>query len=226
MKTKEVKALLFDLDGTLLDTALDLGQAANVALAQFGYPGLSREQAYLYTSHGSRGLLKAALGDDTFERTDITPLREVLLAAYADNISEHTRPYDGIERMLDLLAQLQLPWGIVTNKPEDLARQLLQQQPSMAASVSLVGGDTLPVSKPHPAPLLKAADEMGVAPEQILYVGDAERDVLAANHAGMISVAALWGYISPEDRAHEWPASHRCDRPDDLFDLVRDLAQK
>ncbi|WP_417348730.1 HAD family hydrolase [Ferrimonas sp.] len=225
MSNAAIKGVLFDLDGTLLDTALDLGHAANVALAKFGYPGITDEQAYLYSSHGSKGLLKAGLGD-SFHRTDITPMRDTLLAAYAERISHHTRPYDGIPPMLGYLDKNLLPWGIITNKPEGLARQLLAQQPELSGSAVLVGGDTLPVAKPDPAPLHLGAETLSLTPDSILYVGDAERDVVAANRAGMISVAALWGYISEEDQAHTWPAHHRCDRPEDLFDLIRDLTQK
>ncbi|MBY5991653.1 HAD family hydrolase [Ferrimonas balearica] len=209
------QGVLFDLDGTLLDTALDLGAAANRALTRYGYPVLSEAHAYQHSSHGSRGLLKAALGPQ-FERTDFEPLKQALLDAYLDALCVHTRPYDGVDTLLDQLDDRNVPWGIVTNKPGWLTDPLLDALPRFASSRVNISGDTFEVAKPHPKPLLAAADALSVAPGQILYVGDAERDMVAAQAAGMTGCVALWGYLRPEDRPSQWPAQWRCAHPDEL----------
>ncbi|MBY5920360.1 HAD family hydrolase [Ferrimonas balearica] len=214
-----IQGVLFDLDGTLLDTALDLGAAANRALARYGYPPLSDEHAYQYSSHGSRGLLQAALGP-LFERTDYHPLKDALLDAYLASLCVHTRPYDGIHELLTRLDAQAVPWGIVTNKPGWLTDPLLAQLPLFASSRINVSGDTFDVSKPHPKPLLAAAESLQVDPGGILYVGDAERDMQAAQSAGMRGCVALWGYLRPEDSPLEWPAEWFCDSP---YSLVNKL---
>lgn len=211
--------VLFDLDGTLLDTALDLGAAANHALTQFGYPPITDEQASLYASHGSRGLLKAGLGDN-FERTDIAPMKAALLAQYDSEISVFTQPYPGVSSLLQSLKRWQIPWGIVTNKPFALAEKLLKHQPALSDCQCLIGGDTLAVAKPHPQPLQLGATQIQRSCESIFYIGDAERDVVAANNAAMTSVAALWGYISEADNEQSWPAHFRCKDLKDLEQLI------
>ncbi len=214
-----IQGVLFDLDGTLLDTALDLGAAANRALARYGYPPLSDAHAYQYSSHGSRGLLRAALGP-LFERTDYDPLKTALLDAYLAALCVHTRPYEGITELLSGLNDRSVPWGIVTNKPGWLTDPLLAQIPLFANSRINISGDTFEVAKPHPKPLLAAAESLDVDPGTILYVGDAERDMEAAQSAGMRGCVALWGYLRPEDRPREWPAEWFCDSP---FELVSKL---
>ncbi|MBY6185564.1 HAD-IA family hydrolase [Marinobacter hydrocarbonoclasticus] len=214
-----IQGVLFDLDGTLLDTALDLGAAANRALARYGYPPLSDAHAYQYSSHGSRGLLQAALGQH-FERTDHTPLKDALLNAYMADLCVHTKPYDGIAELVAGLDTRKLPWGIVTNKPGWLTDPLLSQLPLFAGSQVNVSGDTYEVAKPHPKPLLAAAERLSVDPGTILYVGDAERDMEAARAAGMIGCVALWGYLRREDTPMEWPAHWFCQTPRELVTML------
>ncbi|MBW3139057.1 HAD-IA family hydrolase [Ferrimonas balearica] len=214
-----IQGVLFDLDGTLLDTALDLGAAANHALRRYGYPALSEAHAYQHSSHGSRGLLRAALGEQ-FERTDYEPLKDALLSAYLSALCVHTQPYDGVQELLQRLEQRQLPWGIVTNKPGWLTDPLLAQLPLFSQSRINISGDTFEVSKPHPKPLLAAAEALAVDPGAILYVGDAERDMQAAQAAGMRACVALWGYLRPEDQPMAWPGDWFCTSPYELVTML------
>ncbi|GAA5188039.1 HAD-IA family hydrolase [Ferrimonas gelatinilytica] len=212
-------AVLFDLDGTLLDTAPDLGRAANVALAQYGYPPISSLLASQVSSHGVAGLLGAALGA-RLDAVDILPMRRVLLQAYREAISIETRLFDGIDTLIHTLDDAGCPWGIVTNKPQWLTDPLLAQWPLFARSRCQISGDTLPHSKPHPAPMWAASEALAIAPDRILYVGDAERDMEAAQRAGMAGAVALWGYLRPEDQPQKWPGQHAADHPLDLIDLL------
>ncbi len=212
-------AVLFDLDGTLLDTAPDLGRAANVALAQYGYPPISPVMAGQVSSHGVAGLLGAALGP-RLKDIDLLPMRRALLQAYRQSLSIETRLFEGIDTLIHTLNRAECPWGIVTNKPAWLTDPLLAQWPLFDAARCQISGDTLPQAKPHPAPMLAAAETLAIAPDRILYVGDAERDMEAANRAGMAGAVALWGYLRPEDTPHQWPGEHAADHPLDLLDLL------
>lgn len=206
------QGVLFDLDGTLLDTAPDLGLAANVALAQFGYPPISAETAAQVSSHGAAGLLRAALGD-RYDRTDITPMRQALLDSYYDNICIKTGLFDGVAALIEYLDGQQIPWGIVTNKPHWLTEPLLTHFPQFNGRRCTISGDTCGVAKPDPKPMLLAAQQIGVVPAQILYVGDAERDIQAGHNSGMHSACALWGYLRAEDQPLSWGAELNCDDP-------------
>ncbi|WP_298440179.1 HAD-IA family hydrolase [uncultured Ferrimonas sp.] len=214
------QGILFDLDGTLLDTAPDLGHATNVALAQFGYPPISAAVAAQVSSHGTAGLLRAGMGDH-YDRTDIAPIRQALLSAYAANVCQHTTLYAGVAELIEWLDDEGIPWGIVTNKPEALTTPLLTYFPQFANRSCTVSGDTCGVAKPDPTPMFYAAKQIGVAPADILYIGDAERDVLAGNNANMTTVAALWGYLSTEDQPQNWPADHHLDNLLQLLQLLR-----
>lgn len=211
----DIRGVLFDLDGTLLDTALDLGNAANKALVQYGYPPLSSNDAYQHSSHGSRGLLQAALGE-LYHRTDALPIKETLLQKYAEAICVNTKVFAGVNSLLASIDSLNLPWGIVTNKPQHLTEPLLAQVNDLARSQINISGDTLPVAKPHPEPLWAAAEAIAIEPKHILYVGDAERDMIAAQKAGMYGCVALWGYLRSEDIPQQWPAHWHCDSAAEL----------
>ncbi|GAA4902877.1 HAD family hydrolase [Ferrimonas pelagia] len=217
--THAYQGVLFDLDGTLLDTAPDLGRATNVALQQYGYPPISMTTAGQVSSHGTAGLLGAALGAH-YARTDVAPLRAALLNAYRQAISVDTRAFDQIDALIQALDHAQIPWGIMTNKPGWLTTPLLAEWPLFRHSKSQISGDTLTVAKPHPEPLLLAAEQIGVQPEKILYIGDAERDMVAAQRAGMTGVVALWGYLSAQDQPERWPAQHAIESPLAILDLV------
>ncbi|OOF29009.1 MULTISPECIES: phosphoglycolate phosphatase [Salinivibrio] len=199
--------VLFDLDGTLLDTAPDMGMAANRVLAEYNLPPLSQEQIYRHTSHGARGLLTAGFGDKAKEQDPIA-LRARFLHHYGQAICSGTTLYEGIEALLDLLEHQAIPWGIVTNKPEGLTHQLLTFFPRLQQAQVIVGADTYAHAKPHPLPLLEAAKTLNCAPEHCFYVGDIENDMLAARAANMGAAVAAWGYTGGDDVISKWEADH------------------
>ena len=204
-KLPGIKAVLFDLDGTLVDTAPDLGHALNLQRARHGLPPLDDAAIRPQASHGARGLLGLGFGlhpdDPAFAR-----MREEFLQLYADNLFHHSRPFDGI---VDLLVELEArgyAWGVVTNKPARFTEPLMSILELAERARCIVSGDTCPHPKPHPAPMLAAAELCGARPDECLYLGDAERDVEAARAAGMPALVAAWGYIDADDRPHEWGA--------------------
>jgi phosphoglycolate phosphatase len=202
------RAVLFDLDGTLAHTAPDLIAAVNRILTEESRPPLPDSALRPLVSKGGRALLARAFDDLAEEARE--PLLPRFLAAYADALAVHTRPFDGIEALLEAIEARGWPWGIVTNKPEGLAIGVVEGLGWSTRSKALVGGDTLPVRKPAPEPLWLAASQLGVPPEACLYVGDDARDVEAAKAAGMPSVAALWGYREAHEDPQAWGATVDC----------------
>ncbi|SIN92682.1 phosphoglycolate phosphatase [Salinivibrio sp. ES.052] len=207
--------VLFDLDGTLLDTAPDMGEAANRVLSEFGLSPLTQEQIYTHTSFGARGLLTAGFGDQA-KHQDPVALRARFLYHYGQDICQGTQIYSGIDALLDKLDHLGVPWGIVTNKPEGLTHQLLAFFPRLQRARVIVGADTYAHAKPHPMPLLEAAKTLNCVPQQSLYVGDIENDILAARAANMGSVVAGWGYVGDPALIRNWEADHIFSSPNQL----------
>jgi phosphoglycolate phosphatase len=197
-------AALFDLDGTLLDSAPDFVATAADMLAARGRPPISLEVLRPVVSKGSRAMLAAAFPDLPGDQRDA--LIPEFLQRYEALIGQHARLFDGVAGMLAALDAAGVRWGIVTNKPEYLAQLILPQHGWQARCAVLVGGDSLPERKPHPLPLLHAAQAIGIEPSQCVYVGDDERDIIAARAAGMPSVAALWGYRLAHDDPASWNA--------------------
>ena len=179
---KTFKGVLFDLDGTLLDTANDLGEALNYVLAQHDMPLVAREKYRPIASDGAKGLLTLGFGDK-LTQYDFEVLRESFLNYYDNNIAVHTCLYDGIDKLIGDLDNKDIPWGIVTNKPIGLTNKLLPHFPEFSQCKVVLGGDSLPERKPHPKPLLKACQELGINANECLYVGDAPRDIEAGNAA-------------------------------------------
>ncbi len=198
------RAVLFDLDGTLLDSAPDFVATTAAMLAARGRAAVSLEQLRPVVSKGARAMLAVAFPElpDT-ARDGLVP---EFLQRYEGLIGQHAVLFDGVADMLDALDADGARWGIVTNKPEYLARLILPQQHWQDRCAVLVGGDSLPQRKPHPLPLLHAAQLMGVSAPHCVYVGDDERDIIAARAAGMRSIAALWGYRLAEDDPATWQA--------------------
>lgn len=198
------RAILFDLDGTLLDTAPDLAGALNRLRLTRGLAPLPFSAIRPFVSHGSFALTR--LGFDLVE-TDpqFEPLRLRLLDEYHAQIADHTLPFDGIPETLAWLQARDLRWGIVTNKPGWLTIPLLKKV-GLEPPGCVVSGDTLAICKPHPAPLLHASGCLGVTPSACYYVGDAERDVEAGRRAGMQTLIALYGYLGTADRPETWGA--------------------
>ena len=210
------RCVLFDLDGTLLDSAPDMAATVNRMRAARGVPPMPLAALRPHVSKGARAMSAAAFPDLGGEVPAET-VRE-FLDVYAGELGRHGRPFDGIEAMLAALEADGARWGIVTNKPEHLARALMPLLGWEARSAILVGGDTLAERKPHPLPLLHAAGALGFAPADCVYVGDDERDIVAARAAGMRSLAALWGYRLHHDDPLTWEADAMVEAPVDLLD--------
>ena len=210
------KLVLFDLDGTLLDSAPDMLAAVNALRETHGEPPMLLAALRPHVSKGARAMLAAGFPTLGAEARDA--LVPPFLAAYQRELARHGGPFDGIEALLSALENAGSRWGIATNKPEYLARALMPLLGWDARCAVLVGGDTLPVRKPDPLPLLHAARIVGIEPGDCTYVGDDERDIVAARAAGMPSVAALWGYRLDEDDPVAWQADAMVERPIDLLD--------
>ncbi|MDD1781759.1 phosphoglycolate phosphatase [Enterovibrio sp. ZSDZ35] len=200
-----INAVLFDLDGTLLDTAPDMANAANQVLIEHGLTPLSKAQIQANTSHGARGLLRAGFGKE-IEGKDVDALRLMFLKHYEKDICRATSMYSGVPELLQALTKQSIPWGIMTNKPGYLTHQLLTYFPDLQNAQALVCADTLPVAKPHPEPLILSAERLGVTPESCIYIGDIQNDIVAAKAAGMYSAVASWGYISTTTDPLDWEA--------------------
>ena len=210
--------VLFDLDGTLVDSAPDLLAAVNAVLADAGRTPLELATLRPVVSKGARAMLMLAFADDdAVQREARLPS---MLAYYAKAIARHTRPFVGIESLLARIEGAGKRWGIVTNKSAVLARTVVAAMGWSERCGVLVGGDTLPVSKPDPAPLLHACMQVRIDPSRCVYVGDDERDIQAARAAVMPSAAALWGYRAADDDAHAWGADIVIAHPDELFAAV------
>jgi N-acetyl-D-muramate 6-phosphate phosphatase len=213
------QAVLFDLDGTLLDTANDLGEALNFVLRNYNLPQIPREIYRPVASDGALGLLTLGF-NEKLQSYDYEELRTEFLTFYHENIAQHTCLYSGVKELLTHLNSQNIPWGIVTNKPEGLTKQLLPSFPELDQCAVMVGGDTLPKRKPDPEPLFYACDAINVDPKHCLYVGDAHRDIEAGNSAGMKTLVAQWGYIKSTDNVELWQADYLINAPQDLM-LIR-----
>lgn len=214
------RAVLFDFDGTLADTAPDLGGALNAMRAERGMAALPIENVRPFASSGARGLLRAGFGM-TPEHPDYNAMRTDFLAKYERDICVHTQLFEGIPGVLGELVARGMPWGIVTNKSTRLTRLVVEKLAPSPAPSCVVSGDTTPHMKPHPAPLLHAAEILGVPPADCWYLGDDLRDIQAARAAGMTPVAVEYGYSGAEGGGpRSWNADHVIARPRDLLSLL------
>ena len=212
-----MRAVLFDFDGTLADTAPDLGGALNRMLTARGRPALPVDTVRPHASSGARGLLHIGFGIVT-DDPGYEAMREEFIANYRAAICVHTRLFPGIEELLATLEARDVPWGIVTNKAIRLTLPLVEQLGLAKRAACVVGGDTTPHLKPHPASLLHASGEIGIPPEECFYLGDDLRDIQAAQAAGMFSVAVEYGYSGTENGGPRgWNAAAVIARPLDLL---------
>ncbi|XZG71315.1 HAD family hydrolase [Chitinibacteraceae bacterium HSL-7] len=210
------RAVLFDLDGTLADTAADLGGALNRLLLEEGLPVQPYEAIRPLASHGARGLIGLGFGV-TPNDARFAELRQRFLDHYEACMTLDTRLFDGIAPLIEALAARGITWGIITNKPARFTDPLVAQLPWPVPPAVVVSGDTVGVAKPDPKPMHFAASQIGIAPEDCWYVGDAERDIEAGRAVNMITVLANWGYIAADDTPHAWGADHAIDHPLDLL---------
>ncbi|MBX2849482.1 MAG: HAD-IA family hydrolase [Acidiferrobacterales bacterium] len=218
----QLKALLLDLDGTLVDTAPDMVATLNRILANHGQQPTDYEKARQLVSNGARALLEFGFGADKMTSIGTSSLIDEFLADYANNVCDRSKVYQGLMEVLALCEENQIRWGVVTNKPLQLARGVLGGLGILARSSILLGGDSLPVKKPDPAPLLHCCMTMHLAASECLYVGDHERDIIAGKAAGMDTAAALWGYIQPDDEPLKWGANYLLNQPTSLLNLIQD----
>jgi phosphoglycolate phosphatase len=211
-----IQCILFDLDGTLLDTAPDLLAALNAVLVAEGLESCALETVRHTVSHGKEGMLAQVFGASQTE-ADLQRRSGVFLDHYVANISRYSTLFESMPEVLATLEGAGIPWGIVTNKQEHLTFALLDALDLRHRAASVIGGDTLEVAKPNPKPLLLAAEQCGVAPRHCLYVGDAERDIAAGRNAGMTTLVAAWGYLNPNDEHLGWQADGIIANPADML---------
>ncbi|MEM5435234.1 HAD-IA family hydrolase [Paraburkholderia diazotrophica] len=214
------QGILFDLDGTLADTAPDLAAAVNKMRHERGLEMVPLEQLRPLASAGARGLLGGAFGIGP-EHHDYSSMREEFLANYEADLCIETTLFPGIGDILDELDARGVRWGIVTNKVARLTEPLVAQLGLDTRAGCVVSGDTTPHSKPHPAPLLHAAKELDLPAERVVYVGDDLRDVQAGFAAGMVTVAAAYGYCGNDIPPTQWHARHVVNSPAELLELLR-----
>lgn len=214
----EYNAVLFDLDGTLVDTAPDMVAALQHLQQLHGVDPAPYDLARSNVSNGAIGLLTLGFPEIDIEFGD--DLHQQYLQRYADMICEESQVFERLTELLDSLDDMDCPWGVVTNKPEQLTSPLLVALGLADRSACIVSGDTLPVRKPDPAPLLLACDLIGVDPDTSIYVGDAERDIEAGRRAGMATIAAGYGYITADDDPREWDADVIATTTEELTQIV------
>jgi 2-phosphoglycolate phosphatase len=214
----DVKAVLFDLDGTLIDSAPDLGAAADRMRTDRGLPSLPLERYRPMAGAGARGMLGVAFGI-TPEHPDFASLREEFFRNYESCMTQHTYVFDGVAQLIASLQERGVPWGVVTNKAMRFTGPLTRGMPLFASAGAVIGGDSTPHSKPHPAPLLEAARQLSVGPAGCIYVGDDARDIQAGRAAGMVTVAATYGYLGAT-HVDDWGADWQIETPLALLPLL------
>ena len=214
-----IRAVLFDLDGTLADTAADLAHALNRLRGEHRREPLPLESMRRYTSSGARGLLKAGFDLDPGHQ-DYVALRDRFLELYEQALCVHTRLFGGMMELLETLEQRGVPWGIVTNKAQRFTDPLIRELRLHTRAACVVSGDTTAKPKPAPDPLLHAADIIGTAPAACLYVGDDLRDVQGARAAGMAVVAAGWGYLGEHEDPATWGADAVLAHPAEILGFL------
>jgi len=213
------KAVLFDLDGTLIDSAPDLAAAADKMRTDRGLPSLEYALYRPMAGSGARGMLHVAFGMPE-AHADYENFKNEFLNNYQQAMTLKTTVFSGVTDMLSALQAMGLRWGVVTNKSQRFTIPLSQQMDLFKTAGAVVSGDTTPHAKPHPAPLLEAARLLGLPPHDCWYVGDDERDIVAGKAAGMVTVAANYGYLGVETEVLQWGADFVIHHPDELADLL------
>jgi phosphoglycolate phosphatase len=215
----KIAAVLFDLDGTLVDSAPDLAAAADQMRIARGLPSLPYELYRPMTGAGARGMLGVAFNVNPLDAA-YEDLRDEFFVDYAACMTQRTAAFDGVPELIEQIRLRHLHWGVVTNKAARFTVPLTRSMPLFASARAMVSGDTTPHSKPHPEPLLEAARRIGVLPTQCLYVGDDERDVVAGLAAGMKTVAATYGYLGNKAKVDAWGAHAQINSPLELLQLL------
>ena len=218
-----LRTVLFDLDGTLADTAPDMAQALNLLLKEKDYEPLPFDTIRPWVSHGGLALVRLGFGEETGD-IELENLRQRFLEIYAENLCRETRLFPGIPQLLATLSENSFNWGVVTNKPGYLTEPLVAQLTIQPPPACIVSGDTTTNRKPHPEPMLLACKQAGSNPHECLYVGDAERDIHAGKQAGMKTLVALFGYITDSEDPETWGADGMIRAPMEIFDWLKQHA--
>ena len=208
----DIKTVLFDLDGTLIDTAPDMANSLNILLQEEGQATLPFETIRPVVSNGSAALVALAFGDNIDEDTS-NRLKKRYLEIYQDNLCKDSKLFDGMAELLDSIEKQNMNWGVVTNKPAWLTDPLMEQIGLFERASTIVSGDTTKNRKPHPEPMYHACLAAGSEPQQCIYVGDARRDIEAGNNAGMKTVIAMYGYIGDWENIDDWGTELKVDNP-------------
>ena len=211
-----IKAVLFDLDGTLIDSAPDLAAAVDKMRVSRGMTSLDMSVYRPMVGSGARGMLHVAFGMEP-THPDFEEMKEEFLSNYQVALDVHTKPFEGVLDLLSALEAQHLIWGVVTNKHERFTHRIVERMPWLQAAATVICGDTTPHAKPHPAPLLEAARRLNLPPDACIYVGDDERDIQAGQAAGMPTVAAMYGYLGKATPAKAWGADAMIEKPADLL---------
>jgi phosphoglycolate phosphatase len=219
MKFESVQAVLFDLDGTLIDSAPDLGAAVDKMRVARGMSSLPLSHYRHMAGAGARGMIGLAFGW-TPDHPEYEQLKEEFFVNYESCMTERTFAFQGVAELIQSLERMQMLWGVVTNKSKRFAEPLTQAMPLFANAAVVISGDTTPHAKPHPAPLLEAAKRLGVDPAACVYVGDDERDIVAGHAAQMRTVAATYGYLGAQSDVQHWQAHAQIDSPEQLLKLL------
>ncbi|HUR88064.1 MAG TPA: HAD-IA family hydrolase [Ramlibacter sp.] len=214
------RAVLFDLDGTLIDSAPDLGAAADKMRVDRGLPSLPLDKYRPMAGAGARGMLGIAFGM-TPESRDYDAMREEFFVNYENAMTERTVIFEGVPALIASLLELGIAWGVVTNKSMRFTAPLTRQIPLFGSAGAILGGDSTPHAKPHPEPLLEAARRLKVDPRQCIYVGDDERDIIAGRAAGMGTVAATYGYLGSNADVYVWKADAHIASPLELLPYLK-----
>jgi 2-phosphoglycolate phosphatase len=220
MAAQETRAVLFDLDGTLIDSAPDLGAAADQMRTNRGMVSLPLERYRPMAGAGARGMLGVAFGI-TPDAPEFVPLRDEFFLNYEARMLRNTQVFAGVAELVKALCARGLQWGVVTNKSVRFTEPLTRAIPLFDTARAIISGDTTPYAKPHPEPLLEAARRIGVAPESCVYVGDDERDIMAGRAAGMRTVAATYGYMGEQAEVARWEADAAISSPLELLQLLK-----
>jgi phosphoglycolate phosphatase len=214
------RALLLDLDGTLVDTAPDMADALIKLQHNRGVPELAYDEIRPWVSHGAAAMIRIGFGVDT--ESELYPeLRDAYLQQYAGNVATLSGLFSGMRQVLDYCQDSDIPWGVVTNKPGYLTLPLMQALGLYDSAACIVSGDTVTKPKPDPMPLLHACMLLKLAPSDCLYVGDAERDIQSGRRAGTRTMIAEWGYITDQEDPSEWGAQSILRQPADLLRYLR-----
>jgi len=217
-----LKAVLFDLDGTLLDTAPDFVTSLNLLLAEEKQPPLDYQLIRNTVSNGAKALIELAFHleetDSDFER-----LRQRLLALYTQHLADKTLPFDGINDVLAFVAAHKIAWGVVTNKPFVYTEPLLKQMPFVVAPKTVICPDHVTHRKPHPEPMLLACKQVGCKPYEAIYLGDHRRDIEAAQNASMQTIACAYGYIEQRDHVLDWHADYTVQHASDIIPILKQM---